>query len=77
MVRLTYCLGNLMAKCDEARPYFGPEIDADSGEKNMNTLLDLLHSYKKKVEIKSSNVIYVSGWEKIKETEITKIKFTW
>ena len=74
MVRLTYCLGNLMAKCDEARPYFGPEIDADSGEKNMNTLLDLLHSYKKKVEIKPSNVICCVGLGK--ETENTKKTFT-
>ena len=48
VVRLSYCLGNLMAKCDEARPYFGPDKDDDTGIDNMDTLLDLLHSYKKK-----------------------------
>ena len=44
VVRLTYCLGNLMAKCDEARPFF----DRRSGDENMDILLDLLHTYKNK-----------------------------
>ena len=44
VVRLTYCLGNLMAKCDEARPFF----DRASGHENMDILLDLLHTYKNK-----------------------------
>ena len=48
VVRLTYCLGNLMAKCDEARPYFGPALDEPTGVGNMETLLDLLQSYKLK-----------------------------
>ena len=48
VVRLTYCLGNLMAKCDEARPYFGPDDNNAAGLNNMDTLLDLLQSYKKK-----------------------------
>jgi len=46
VVRLTYCLGNLMAKCDEARPFLSPE--SDSGVNNMDTLMDLLQSYRKK-----------------------------
>ena len=49
VVRLTYCLGNLMAKCDEARPYFGPDTEgSNTGVNNMDTLLDLLQSYKRK-----------------------------
>ena len=45
VVRLTYCLGNLMAKCDEARPILSNE---ESGSSHMECLLELLTSYRRK-----------------------------
>ena len=42
VVRLTYCLGNLMAKCDEARTF--TKNDQDLGR--MDTILELLQSYR-------------------------------
>ena len=42
VVRLTYCLGNLMAKCDEARTF----VKDGSDLSNMDTILELLQSYR-------------------------------
>ena len=42
VVRLTYCLGNLMAKCDEARTF----VNDGSELSNMDTILELLQSYR-------------------------------
>ena len=44
VVRLTYCLGNLMAKCDEARSF--AKNDAEKAMTNMDTILELLQSYR-------------------------------
>jgi hypothetical protein len=46
VVRLTYCLGNLMAKCDEARPILGLEVEAEAS--HMECLLELLQSYRRR-----------------------------
>ena len=42
VVRLTYCLGNLMAKCDEARTF----VTDGSELSNMDTILELLQAYR-------------------------------
>ena len=42
VVRLTYCLGNLMAKCDEARTFANGDTDVG----NLDTILELLQSYR-------------------------------
>ena len=44
VVRLTYCLGNLMAKCDDARSF--AKNDVEKAVTNMDTILDLLQSYR-------------------------------
>lgn len=47
VVRLTYCLGNLMAKCDEARPCLSLG-EEETGASHMECLLELLTSYRRK-----------------------------
>lgn len=44
VVRLTYCLGNLMAKCDEARTFASGDTELPAS--NMETILALLQSYR-------------------------------
>ena len=58
MVRLTYCLGNLMAKCDEARPILN--LEAETGATHMECLLELLNSYRRKESRPASREISIA-----------------
>ena len=58
VVRLTYCLGNLMAKCDEARPFLSSE--PETGASHMECLLELLQSYRRREARPASREVSVA-----------------
>ena len=68
VVRLTYCLGNLMAKCDAARPMLCNSSDTTDSN-NMDTLLDLLHSYRQRDARPSTTSAQVSMAMKIESED--------